>query len=225
MKTIKELKYQIFPEKYGNIAWIIASGASLDHVRTEFFQGLFTIGCNLAGIHFPCKLNITHHQKAVDILHRHNIQPIIYSEFEKCDFEEAKIIDIADNYMYCHEQQGYLENNYAPFLNHREDTIFSGETIVLDAIGLTYYFGFKKIILCGTDCCTFLGYDSNFAGYYDNQEEINLQSQGHALRSFDLIRQTRDFLYKHNRTLIYSLSPFIGAWNEGLKIDKFPDET
>jgi len=216
IRSVKELRNK---HKYEDV-WILGSGSSLNFIAPEFFTNKLVIGVNWMYRHFTCDYLVVHHHEIVKqiCLERALDQlffKLVVSEFQCCAFKDGQYaFPDAEIYIYKHEDQGYMVNNYRPLIIPTADKILSGGTTVIDAVGLAIHMGCRNIMLCGCDGGG-IDNETNIRNYY--REYSKSDQIGHSVRSLQIIIELRDELKKYGIN-IYTLSPFMGLGLEEHKL-------
>jgi hypothetical protein len=213
---------QLKDKHAGKDIWVVASGASMDHVDALFFENKVAIGINRVYIKFSGLdlVLIKHEQFVRDALE--SGQAVIMSKHDCGDIDRPENKHSA-NYIFTHKRGrfGNLEKNFKDNLDAVgiDDDIFVSHSTITSGIHLAAYMGARNIIVCGHDCGRLDG-KLFFDGYerlpgWETREKYETRMLGwfaHIEKETAALRKKLREVYGCN---IYSLNPFLNFAMEG----------
>lgn len=211
MKPISELKNR----HAGQDIWIIAAGASLNHVDPAFFAGKIAIGLNQVFKKFPCSYLVRKESMFSAEAFATGI-PLILSKHDTGSHRGPLNSVPGPAYYFDHP-----DNVGVPLdcITPTGDQIIVSASTITSAMHVAAYMGAANILLCGHDCGTLDG-KAAFDNYYQPGELERAAERGHIYCKWlrDIECQSilvRDRLREVYGCRIYSLNPFIGLGIEG----------
>lgn len=207
--------------------YIIASGASMDHIDPSFFEGKTTIGINQVYKKFKCTYLVRKEVK--------HIQPslatgsiVIVSEFDSGNLNSGdhklntNKVEHPNLYYFEHLDNLHDQVDTSVIREDSNKMVVSFSTITT-AMHIAAYMGAFNIILCGHDAGVLDG-KMNFEKYSDSIADTPWQSwdqyrnwlkviEGQTLK----VKQALQSIYDLN---IVSINPFINFGLEGHKYER-----
>lgn len=218
IKKITELKNSHF----GEDIYVIASGASLDHIDPSFFDKKTTIGVNQAYRKFKCNYIVRKENSHL----RESIQTgakVICSLWDSGDIRKGKRLknttgnESLSFYVFDHLENGHTKIDFSVI---GTDSIIVSFSTITSAIHVAAYLGAKNIILVGHDC-GLINDKHTFANYYKSISETPWKNWDEYKKWLGVIEnqtlQVKKELCKKYGCNIYSLNPFINYNLEGNK--------
>lgn len=165
MRPITELKNTCREDVY-----IVGSGASLDHIPSNFFDNKVVIGLNRVKVFMTYRF--THHHICMEF--RKLWEFGVASKRDGCE-PDGKETNFGDDvFVYEHERQRYEEIDMKRFDD--EGYLVVGGTPLTAALHFAWYLGARNIILCGCDGASLDG-RLNVKGYPPTQKNHTLRVQ------------------------------------------------
>lgn len=212
----------------GATIYVIASGASLDHIGRGFFADKLTITVNEAFRDWPATYAFSHHHENMgEALIHENVDNVVLSEhqFGQTKFGPCKLK--GDYFTYAHAEQGTPLDpvDMRPLIDESSTTLISTPCTVAEALHFAYHLGAASIVTVGVDRGALDG-RWNYRGYNDRGyvPDSGLTpfsmpgggtNPGHIHAVDVLLQHVIDVLRNIKRVSVYSLSPFVGLKQEG----------
>lgn len=152
----------------GETAWVLASGASLNHVPRAFWQDQLIVCVNYVGVTLGLRefYSVTHyHRDAAHIAECRPDLPVIAPRIDQGGPAAIPVPPDAPNIFYINTgTQMYSQFDCAEMWPKQPDTLVVGPTSLHMTMHFAQYLGARHIILAGADCGHLDG-ASNFTEY------------------------------------------------------------
>ena len=195
----------------GETAWVLGSGASLNHVPRWFWADRLIVATNFAGVRLGLDkfYTVTHyHLDAGIIAEQRPDLAVIAPRTDQGGIAAIPVPPTAPNIFYINTgHQAYSQFDCAELWPREPDTLVVGPTSLHMAMHFAQYLGARHIILAGADCGT-LDDASNFDGYPAGDNPMTVWES--SLR--DVARHLRS-----EGVSVMSLNPFVNFGLEGHK--------
>lgn len=198
--------------------WVIASGASLDFVDPDFFEGKVTVGVNRVNRKFNCNYIVAKDANGFEELLRYRKQSqFILSRHESGDVERPLNHVDVDHWIFDHPRKVGTQAQSPDLDVIGTDSIVVSYSTITSAMHIAAYLGAANIILCGHDCgaidgqTSFLDYYAETKAYQSTDLEYFRWLAEIESHSVDL----KHALRKAYGVNIHSLNPFINFNLEG----------
>lgn len=186
--------------------WIVAAGATMDHIAPEFFAGKVSIGVNGVYRRFRTTYLIRKERKGAEEAAASGI-PLIVSEYEWGGTERKNDVG---TWWFPH-----FPNRHEPDLSVLgSDRIVVSWSTITSAMHVAAYMGAANIILCGHDCGRLDG-RLNFGCYAPPADPVWYRGWLREIEAHSA--QVRAGLERHYGCRVYSLNPFLNVGLEGHK--------
>lgn len=209
----------------GETIWLIASGATLNHVSPSFFKSKLTLVVNEAHREYPAVYSFAHHRETAAEAIEKGLQ-VVASDYCRCDLADGPNIFEGNWYSYHHPQQPKtLVMDMSPLERELDDTLVVGSNTVTSAMDFAgRILGAAAIILCGVDSGSIDGkwnyHNYNGSGHvvrYDSGLECGTMGGTglpHVRAQISLIATVAAALRKRG-VEIFSLNPYLDLGLEG----------
>ena len=187
MKNIKKkfINQLIGCEKNKDI-YILASGSTMNFIDKSFFNNKTCIGLNRIFNNFECKYIIAKDYNSENF--KNFDGTLILSEYFHGD-NDNNILNLSENnncFYFKHLAKFNNEPNFKALELSAEGFLVNSYSTMTSAIHLAIIMGARNIILCGHDCCQYLG-----KYHLDNYYNSNIK--------FDIKTDLDYFLFKANQ--------------------------
>lgn len=193
----------------GETAWVLASGASLNHVPRWFWSDRLVVCTNFVGVRLGLSefYTVTHyHRDAAQIAEERPDLPVIAPRVDQGGAAALPHPPQARNIFYINTgTQAYARFDCAELWPKQPDTLVVGPTSLHMTMHFAQYLGAKHIILAGADCGLLDG-QSNFAGYEPGDNPLDVWQR--------TLSQVANQLRSEGVTVM-SLNPFVNFALEG----------
>lgn len=200
----------------GEMIFVLASGASMDHFPPVFFTGYTTIAVNQVHRKFPCTYVVSHHpfgcQEVID-----KGLTLVVAEFDCGQYKWGRNEFDGDYYYYKHADNQQCAAIDLAALDTNDSLAISASTTA-DAVHFAAHLGASTIVLCGADGGRLDG-KMNFDGY--NGGHDGYTEPAHLPMTEPLLQKLVNELRVRGRN-IFSLNPFINFGLEGHKYSRPP---
>ena len=200
--------------------YVIASGASLDHIDPSFFENKITVGVNQVYRKFKCSYLVrkeaSHIKESIDTGSK-----VICSLWDSGDITKGKKKKNTQGnenlpiYIFDHNENRHTQIDFSIV---GSDKIIVSYSTITSALHVAAYMGAKNIILIGHDCGLING-KFVFEGYYKGIHETPWKKWEDYVNWLKVIEQqtvsTKQALKSKYGCNIYSLNPFINFNLEG----------
>lgn len=206
----------------GSDIYIIASGASLNHIDPSFFVNKLTIGVNQVYRKYKCNYIVrkesSHIKESID-----SGAKVICSMWDSGDITKGKKKKNSQGnenlpfYVFEHLENRHTQIDLSVI---GTDKIIVSYSTITSALHVAAYLGAKNIILVGHDC-GLINDKFVFDGYYKGIHETPWKNWDDYVNWLKVIEEqtiiTKKALTKHYGCNIYSLNPFVNYNLEGNK--------
>lgn len=207
--------------------YIIASGASMDHIDPSFFEGKVTIGINQVYKKFKCTYLVRKEVKFIKpSLDTGSV--VIVSEFDSGNLNSGdhklNTNKVQHQNLYYFEHLDNLHDQVdVSVIESKSNKMVVSYSTITTAMHIAAYMGAYNIILCGHDAGVLDG-KMNFSGYTDKIEDTPWQNwnqyrnwlkviEGQTLK----VKKALEDTYGVN---IVSINPFINFGLEGHRYER-----
>ncbi len=196
----------------GQTVYVVASGASVDHLGREFFSGLPVVAVNEMWQHVPATYAVMHHheraQEAIDAG-----QKVVTSERDWGSTRWGQASELRGDYLTYVTGENMRSLNPTidteALMRETSDGLVVSPCTTSEALQFAAHLGASTIIACGIDGAALDG--QWCVKGYNGGAQTNPQ---HVRLTGEILRQTVRAL-RCRGVRIFSLSPFIGADQEG----------
>ncbi len=200
----------------GMTAFVLASGASMDHLPPHMFDGKLVIGVNQVHRRYPCTFVVQHHQEDAQEVIDKGLN-LVTSEYD-CGERTWGLNEFkGDYYFYRHADSRQCKGIDMSALD-KPDSLAISACTTAEAVHFAAHLGASVIVLAGADGGRLDG-KMNFEGY--NGGEGGQTQPEHLPLSEPLLQIMVDELRRRGR-VVCSLNPFINFGNEGHKYSRPP---
>lgn len=193
----------------GETAWVLGSGASLNHVPRWFWADRLVVAVNFVGVRLdlPEFYAVTHyHCDAAEIAAARPDIPVIAPRVDQGGPAAIPVPPDAPNIYYINTgTQAYAQFDCAELWPKAPDTLVVGPTSLHMTMHFAAYLGARHIILAGADCGRLDG-KSNFSGYSPGDNPLDVWERS--------LRQVANQLRSEGISVM-SLNPFVNFALEG----------
>lgn len=193
----------------GETAWVLGSGASLNHVPRWFWSDRLVVAVNFVGVRLgiPDFYAVTHyHCDAASIARDRPDVPVIAPRVDQGGPAAIPVPPEAPNIYYIDTgTQAYAQFDCAELWPKAPDTLVVGPTSLHMTMHFAAYLGARHIILAGADCGRLDG-KSNFSGYSPGDNPLDVWERS--------LRQVANQL-RSDGISVMSLNPFVNFALEG----------
>jgi hypothetical protein len=220
MKGITELKNLYLNDDI----YILASGASMNHIDPSFFENKITIGVNQVFKKFKCDYIVRKEASQIPESIKSGAD-VICSTWDSGDINKGKrkknrdFHPTLDFYTFDHLDNGHTNIDFSIL---GTDKIVVSYSTITSAIHMAAYMGAKNIMIAGHDCGV-INDKYVFDGYYDNINETPWKDWNAYVQWLSVIedqtKQIKDRLIDFYGCNIMSINPFINYNLEGNKFN------
>lgn len=200
--------------RQGETAWVLGSGATLNHLHPAFFAGKLTVSTNLGPVQFGVRPDFvfTHyHSKAEEAL---GIGCTVVT-LAQDTVTQQPWSGVRPDRLVLVEQPSYVgpSDRFDPNGPHRpQGTLAYGSSSIHGAMHLAAWLGAAHLVMVGADCGTLDG-RTTFEGYPavgdagDTDRILSLYERD--------IKRMKSYLAAEYGVTVYSLNPFVNLNLEG----------
>ena len=210
----------------GEDIWVIASGASMDFVKPDFFTNKITVGVNQVNRRFDCDYIVAKDTPCFDnLLKFRKKAKIVLSRYDCGDTGKS-----LNEVEHTHWVFDHLNNpiNQAPDLTVvGSDQLVVSYSTITSAIHLAAYLGARNIIVCGHDCGAING-AVNFKDYYnkaDVDQDFDIKYYHWLSKIEQQTIKVTEQIQENYEISVHSLNPFLSFNLDGNTFESYIQKT